>query len=99
MLSNTTSSAEVYLRQWTPLGAKPKTPPGGPPLGSNNQSSGSGGPGGNPKEEEEEESRQEEDPPMAIHLVAVYNLHHHPQVERHLSNQEEQVNPADIPEH
>ena len=62
--SNTSSNAEVYPPQWTPLGAKSKTPPGGPPSGSNNQStgsggsdpnnptgnapSGSGGPGGNP---------------------------------------------------
>ena len=38
--TNTSSNAEVYPRQWTPLGAKSKTPPGGPPSGSNNQSTG-----------------------------------------------------------
>ena len=42
-LTKTSSYAEVYPRQWTPLRAKPKTPPGGPPSGSNNQSTGSGG--------------------------------------------------------
>ena len=38
-----TGSAEVYPRQWTPLGAKPKSQPGGPPDGSKNGGTGSGG--------------------------------------------------------
>ena len=39
---STATAPQVYPLKWTPLGAKPKTPPGDPPSGSNNPSTPSG---------------------------------------------------------
>ena len=105
------SIAQTCPREWQPLKAKPKSPPGATPPTYDHNGTGSGGDGASnagggaplgsqvPFQPEEESRCQEEDAPEVIHQMAVAEFFHFPHKELRLSRQEEQVHQEAIQAH